>query len=327
MNTKLVTAYYPVHNGPPFWGKENRHRWYKHSIASICNTGVPVVCYTDAGESYDELLQIKNERQLDNLEIKIYDIASNPFQERMYRVRAEGNPDLYNNYLHPFYKMPFSIYWMKWNFLKMEYEEDTYIYWIDGGLSTDGVFPKRGNDYADEDGFDIRYAEMGNFYTDHEFKFHSFKKIFNPDLITKINNFVGDKVLNLCRQDQTDNDFYTLEDKLNVPIKGKVAQANKYPVGAIFGGNSPYLMEYINKFNEVADQILSIGDYACTEQEIMGYIHAEHPEWFADWRFHDFYHEDWQIMNDHVLTPYRTLFPNNTSFSSFFLDPINNEST
>ena len=39
----------------------------------------------------------------------------------------------------------------------------------------------------------------------------------------------------------------------------------------------------------------------------------------------DFYHEDWQIMNDHVLTPYRTLFPNNTSFSSFFLDPINNE--
>jgi len=324
MNTKLVTAYYPVHNGPPLWGKEGRHRWYKHSIASICGTGVSVVCYTDAGESYNEVLEIKEQTQLDNLTIKTYDIASNPFQERMYKVRTEGNPDLYNNYLHPFYRMPFSIYWTKWTFLEMEYEPDTYIYWIDGGLSTDGVFPKRGNDYADEPGFNERYAGMDNFYIDHEFKFHSFSKIFNPGLIEKINGFVGDKILNLCRQDQTDNDFYTLEDKLNL-TKGEIAHVNRYPVGAMFGGNSPYLIPYINEFNRIADEILSIGDYACTEQEIMGLIHTQHQEWFADWIFHDFYHEDWQIMNDHQLTPYRTLYPNNISFSSFFLDPINNE--
>jgi hypothetical protein len=324
MNTKLVTAYYPVHNGPPLWGKEGRHRWYKHSIASICGTGVSVVCYTDAGESYNELLEIKEQRQLDNLTIKTYDIASNPFQERMYKVRTEGNPDLYNNYLHPFYRMPFSIYWTKWTFLEMEYEPDTYIYWIDGGLSTDGVFPKRGNDYANEPGFNERYAGMDNLYIDHEFKFHSFSKIFNPGLIEKINGFVGDKILNLCRQDQTDNDFYTLEDKLNL-TKGEIAHVNRYPVGAMFGGNSPYIMPYINEFNRIADEILSIGDYACTEQEIMGLIHTQHQEWFADWIFHDFYHEDWEIMNDHQLTPYRTLYPNNISFSSFFLDPINNE--
>jgi hypothetical protein len=79
-------------------------------------------------------------------------------------------------------------------------------------------------------------------------------------------------------------------------------------------------LSYINKFNDTAEQILSIGDYLCTEQEIMGHIHAEHPEWFADWVFHDFYHEDWKIMNDHKLSPYRELFPNNISFSSFFLD-------
>jgi hypothetical protein len=325
MKTKLVTAYYPIHNGPPFWGKEGRHRWYKHSIASICGTGVPVVCYTDEGESYNELLQTKNERQLDNLIIKTYNILSNPFQDRMYKIRTEVNPEVYNNYLHPFYRMPFTIYWMKWNFLKMEHESNTNLYWIDGGLSTDGVFPKRGNDFKDEPGFDIRYVEMGNFYLDHEYKFHSFSTIFNPNLITKINDFVGDKILNICRQDQTDNDFFTLEDKLNVPIKGKIAATNKYPVGAMFGGNSELVSLYINEFNNIAEQILSIGDYLCTEQEIMGYIHAEHPEWFADWVFHDFYHEDWKIYNDHVLTSYRELFPNNISFSSFFLDPINNE--
>ena len=325
MKTKLVTAYYPIHNGPPLWGKEGRHRWYKHSIASICGTGVPVVCYTDAGESYNELNEIKEQRQLDNLTIKIYDILSNPFQERIYKVRTEGNPEIYNNHLHPFYRMPFSIYWTKWTFLEMEYEPDNYIYWIDAGLSTDGVFPKRANDYSDELGFDIRYAEMGNFYIDHEHKFHSFSKIFNPGLITKINNFVGDKILNLCRQNTTDNDFRLLEEKLNLTA-GEILRTNKYPVGAIFGGNSFHLLDYINEFNSVANKILEIGDYACTEQEIMGLIHTEHPEWFADWVFDDFYHEDWKIMNDGKLSLYRTLYPNNTSFSSFFLDPINNES-
>lgn len=321
MNTKLVTAYYPVHNGPPLWGKEGRHRWYKHSIASICGVGVPVICYTDE-ESYSEINEVKEQRQLDNLEIKIYDIASNPFQERIYKVRTEGNPNLYNNYLHPFYRMPFSIYWTKWIFLEMEYEPDTYLYWIDGGLSTDGIFPKRVNDYADEHGFDIRYAEMGNYYTDHEFKFHSFSKVFNPSLITKINDFVGDKILNLCRQNTTDNDFRLLEEKLSKPEVGAILNTNKFPVGAIFGGNSPYMLDYISEFKNVANQILEIGDYVCTEQEIMGLIHTEHPEWFADWVFDEFYHEDWNIINDGQPTPYRTLFPNSTSFSSFFIDPI-----
>jgi hypothetical protein len=318
MNTKLVTAYYPIHNGPPFWGKEGRHRWYKHSIASICNTEVPVVCYTDQS-SYDELLEIKNKHQLSNLTIKIYEMSSNPFQEKIFKIRTEGNPEVYNNDSHYFYRMPVTIYWMKWTFLQMEYVENTYLYWIDAGLSTDGVLPKRGNDYADEPGFSSRYANMGNYYNDHEFKFYSFKKIFNPDFITRVNNFTNNKILNLCRQNQTDNDFYLLENKLNLP-KGKIIKDNLFPVGAMFGGNSNKLLDYINKFNNTAEQILNIGDYLCTEQEIMGYIHSEHPEWFADWVFNDFYHEDWEIMNDHKLIPYRELFPNNISLSSFFLD-------
>jgi hypothetical protein len=323
MITKLVTAYYPIHNGPPLWGKEGRHRWYKHSIASICNTGVPVICYTD-DSSYDELLEVKNKRQLDNLVIKIYDIKSNPFQERIYKIRTEGHPEMYNNHLHPYYRMPVSIYWMKWNFLKMEYEDNAYIYWIDGGLSTDGVLPHKVNDYVSEPGFATRYAGEGDYVLDHEHKFHTFSKVFNPEFITKLNKFTDGKILNICRQGITDNNFYLLEEKLDL-TKGKIMQDDLYPVGAMFGGNSPYLLPYIDTFNHVADKILSIGDYVCTEQEIMGHIHCENREWFADWVFNDFYHDDWKITCDGKLVPYRELMPNNISFSSFFIDFLGNQ--
>ncbi len=130
MNTKLVTAYYPLHQGPPFWGKQNRERWYKHSIASICGTGVPVICYTDE-IGYKEINEIKTNKKLDNLILKMYDLTTSPFHDRIYKARTEGHPEMYNNEFHPYYKMPVSIYWMKWNFLKMEHEEDTYIYWMD----------------------------------------------------------------------------------------------------------------------------------------------------------------------------------------------------
>jgi len=320
MNTKLVTAYYPLHQGPPFWGKQNRERWYKHSIASICGTGVPVICYTDE-IGYKEINEIKTNKKLDNLILKMYDLTTSPFHDRIYKARTEGHPEMYNNEFHPYYKMPVSIYWMKWNFLKMEHEEDTYIYWIDGGLSTQGVFPSRGSSYGNDPGYLKNYnGEEGDFYLVHEFKMFTFDKIFNPNFIPNLNKFSENKIVNICRQDGTDNDFYLFEDKLDLP-RGEIMRSNQFPVGALFGGHSSQLPKYIDEFNSIADRILSIGDYVCTEQEIMGYIHTIHPDWFKDWNFHDFYHEDWKLANGpDVFTPYREAYPDNVSFSSFFID-------
>jgi hypothetical protein len=55
----------------------------------------------------------------------------------------------------------------------------------------------------------------------------------------------------------------------------------------------------------------------------MGYIHSIHPDWFTDWTFHDFYHEDWKLANGPgILTPYREAYPNNISFSKLFIDTL-----
>ena len=94
-----------------------------------------------------------------------------------------------------------------------------------------------------------------------------------------------------------DNDYRLLEQKIQEPFSDKVIQSNKFPVGAMFGGNTPYLKQYINEFHEIAERILNRPekDYLCTEQEIMGYIHVKYPEWFKDWTFNTFYHEEWDM--------------------------------
>jgi hypothetical protein len=312
MKTKLVTAYYPHSVGEPIWGKNGRERWYKYSLASICGTDVPVFCYT-SGEALKELEAYREERNLTNLTLIDYDITQGPFHERIYNTRIK-HWELYNNKEHPFYYMSFSIYWNKWHFLKLQYEPDTYIYWIDSGLSTEGVFPRRVNDYSHEE--DFLTAPNGV----NEFKHYSFSKIFNPDLLPRINKYAGNKILNLCRRGSTDNDFGTMQDKLGVPVRDQIYSDDLFPVASLFGGNTPLLLDYIEKIHSVMEDILARGDYLCTEQEIMGYVHTFNRDLFTDWIFNDFYHEDWLIMVHGEKVKYRDLLPNNIAFSEFWIN-------
>jgi len=241
MNTKLITAYYPNHHGSPFWGKVDKNEQYKNSIISICGAGVPVVCYTD-NQSLAELNQIKEENKLNNLVIKLYNLELSPFHRKIYNIRVTHS-DLYNNENHPYYTTPFGIYWMKWNFLNMEYESDTYIYWVNIGLIS---------------------KELSS--------------SFNLKRLKLINEYTEGKILNLCKT-TTNKNISEFETKLNTKIP------NTFPVGIMFGGNSPHLLDYISLFNETAENILSLENYLCTEQEIMAYIHDKHNDWFKDWMF------------------------------------------
>ena len=313
MKTKLVTAYYPHSVGHPIWGKLNRERWYKHSLKSIANTGVPIVCYT-SGSAQIEMQEYKELHNLSNIELINYDITQGPFHERIVASRL-ANPEKYNNPEHFFYHMPVSIYWNKWEFLRLQYEEDAYVYWIDAGLSTDGLFPHRFNDFYHE------IDNLSNWNGLDEHKHHGYaNNVFNPQLIDRINQFTSDKILNLCRAGQTDNDFYLMQDKINEPVQPSIYQDNKFPVASLFGGKGPLLLEYIEKTHAAMDKVLLCGDYVCTEQEIMGYVHTFNKEMFSDWCFNDFYHEDWKFNIYDEIKTYKELFPNNTSFWQFWIN-------
>lgn len=315
MSTKLVTTFYAAHDGPPFWGKRSRFEWYAYSIISICNLGAEVVCYTDAGDKgFNYLSNIKEKHNLTNLTIKIFDLTTSPFHDRIYRNRM-NNPELYNNEFHPFYTLPMAIYWLKWHFLDLEYDETKYVYWIDAGLSTGSLFPYTLCKYKDEEGFATRY----NHDKEQEYKHFIFTGAFNPQTMEKINTFVEDKILCICRQNVMDNDYKLLESKIQEEFSSDVITSNKFPVGAMFGGKTPHLKNYIIAFNELANRILELPEqnYACTEQELMGYIHVKHPEWFKDWTFNTFYQEESSVWADLVAGGHET-----DSFYRFFTDPL-----
>jgi hypothetical protein len=302
MVTKLVTTFYAAHYDPPFWGKRSRYEWYSYSLISICGLGADIVCYTDdEQDGYNHLLRLKEKHNLTNLTIKKYNLKDSPFHDRIYNIRM-NNPELYNNEFHPFYTLPMAIYWLKWHFLNMEYEDGIYLYWIDSGLSTGAIFPYKYNLYSTEPGFYIKYHDREHHH-EHAFKEFIFAKILTPEALNKINEYVEDKILCVCRQNVMDNDYRLLETQIQESFSEQVISSNKFPVGAMFGGNTPYLKQYINAFTELAERVLSLPEqnYICTEQELMGYIHVKYPEWFKDWTFTTFYHEElpiWETIKD-----------------------------
>jgi hypothetical protein len=318
MKTKLVTCFYADHTGYPYWGKLNRKEWYAYSLISLCNLGCPIICYTDV-LGFDFLIDLKQKHNLNNLEVKLFYIYESPYHKDITRIRL-ANPEIFDNPQHPLYTLPVTIYWIKWMLLQKEYEQNIYLYWIDIGLSTGSLIPFKLNKYKNENGFQNRYLDEEN-HREHEFKYFIFDQVFNSNSINQINSFVDDKILNLCRGYVMDNDYKSLEKFLGEEFSSDVINSNKFPVAAMFGGQSDKLVKYIDEFDRIAQKIIisSNEDYLCTEQEIMGYIHAKHPEWFKDWNFSTFYHDEsscWEGLHNENY-PLK-------SFYKFFINPYEN---
>lgn len=306
MKNKLVTSYYGYHDGPPFWGQLNRDRWYKYSLASICEMGAETICYTDEEDKgFNQLQDIKERFNLDNLTIKIFKLENNPYQERIYNIRM-NNSETYNNPdLRHFYCRSQQIYWMKYSFLEMEYEPNIKLFWIDSGLAHNGLFPSYASKYSVEEGYSSFYNAEG--YMDNEYKIYYYDKAFNPEVLNKISEFAEDKIINLYRNTSDDN-YSLFNEKLNLDTNYE----SIYPIAGFFGGKSELMLEYIKKSKETIEKVLQVGDYLSTEQEIMGYINATNRDWFKNWKFDTFYHEDWTNIFQ----------PDQISFSHFFLKDL-----
>lgn len=303
MKTKLVTSYYPYHNGEPYWGQLNRDRWYRYSLATICNMG-EIICYTDPENGgYNQLVRLKEEYDLKNLTIKVFNINDNPYQDRVYKIRTD-KADIYNNpKAVGYYTRPTVIYWMKFLFLEMEYEPNTQLYWIDSGLSHSGLFPSYANKYSTEPEFAALYS---NDYMVNEYKVYHYDKAFTPDVLDKINNYAENKIINLYRATSDDNPSEFIK-KLGVDVNFD----DIHPIAGFFGGESNLMLQYIDKCKELVEQIL-LRNEICSEQSIMACINATNREWFKNFYFDTFYHEDWTNIFQ----------PGQISFSHFFLKPL-----
>jgi hypothetical protein len=310
MKTKFVTSFYAHHYGPPIWGARGRSLRYKYSLKTICGMGAEVVCYTDVDNmGFNELTLFKKEHNLENLTIKIYPILQNPYQERVYNIRMDKtfdyNTEIYNHNptkLQFSYTRPSVIYFMKFHFLELEFEPNINLYWIDSGLSHSGMFPSYLSSYEK----DLKPTTIKNTYRTSEWKSYIYDLAFTPQTVEILNNRSNGKMVLICRENVTDCDYINFSKSY-----GERLELNGlYPSGGVFGGSTNNLLELVKYAQDTINIVLNKKNFLFGDEEILGVIKSKNPDWFNYWKFHTYWHEEYE---HYINANY-----NNNKFISFY---------
>jgi hypothetical protein len=277
MKTKLVTAFYTDVGDHPFYGhiEVSRHDRYLHSLRAIANTKEDIICYCNETQ-YDLLSNYCQKFDLKNVTIKISNLKDYPNAAKMKEIKDKT--ESYNFY--------HEIDWNKFYLLEKEYSEEyDYIYWIDVGLSHRGLFLLKYNPLKDQiNGMSDNWAD------------YSFTGIFKEELFKKINDWVGNKLINL-----TNNLISHRISDLNDVYKTDY-YFNNLTVGGIIGGHTSNLKWFIEEFKKKTD--LCLAENSILNHElIMAMIQKENEEKYRTYEFDTWYHDDY-----HLCTP---VFDNN----------------
>jgi len=284
---KFVTSFYAYHAHKPFWGANAREERYIFSLITLCNMKEEIVCYTDEGDlGYNQLTKIKEQYNLDNLTIKVYKLIDNPYQERVFNIRT-SNAEKYDNPMDLFYGRSPQIYWLKFDFLLNEYEPDINLYWIDAGLSCEGMFPWYLSPYGHEEGYKNWYRDSQEPVATYVHKFYTFPDAFNQDTVKRITEFTEDKFVSVCRKGVSDCRYDLFEEVINERID---LSDGLFPVAGFFGGNSNYIPLIVSESKILIDLILQ-KDRLFNEEEILAYLQNKHRDIYKIWYCHTFYHE------------------------------------
>ena len=289
MKTKLITAFYTDIIGFPFFGHESfaRHERYLHSLRTLNNMNTEIVCYCNDTQ-YDLMTKYCEEFNLTNVTIKISNLKDYPKTNRMLELKRSN--DQFNFY--------HEVDWNKLYLLSKEYDESyDYIYWIDCGLSHRGLFTLKYNPHSD------KITGLSR-----DWENYSFTNIFCPELFPKINNWVGDKLINLAN---------TMFSHNPNEIRSVYKNNNDYKhmsVGGILGGHISKLNWFIEQFDRISDISLN-ENFILNHEGMITDLEFENPEMFKTYSFDTWYHDDFWL-----TTPIfdRESIKNKTHFVHFF---------
>jgi len=269
MRTKLVTAFYTDIIGFPFFGHDAfaRHERYLHSLRTLNNMDTEIVCYCNDTQ-FDLMTKYCEDYNLTNVTIKISNLKDYPNSQRMIDLKKSNNSF---NFYH-------EVDWNKLFLLSKEYDESyDYIYWIDCGLSHRGLFLLKYNPNAD------KITGLSR-----DWENYSFTNLFCPELFPKINNWVGDKLINLANTMFSHN-----VNELN-RVYNDTHDYKHMSVGGILGGHISKLNWFINEFNRIADICLD-SNYILNHEAMITKINFENSDMFKTYDFNTWYHDDFWL--------------------------------
>jgi len=271
METRLVTAFYFENNegvpSHPFHLHNviARYHRYLYSIVQLSKMNLPIrlVCGDNV---YDALTIELQHNNVKNVEVEVRDLDSFKYSKKIRDLKSKY-PDKFNFY--------HEIDWAKLDLLNEESKKGAdYLYWIDCGLSHRGLWP---NKYAKNP------KELTGF--SHNIENYKFDKIFTPDFFKHINNWVGDKLINIKNRQ-----FFHPQDQIN-RIFGDLGAPDGQTIGGILGGHNSKLEEFLNEFDSRADKCIS-DEYLLNHEGILTHMATSKPENYKSWLFTTWYHEN-----------------------------------
>ena len=282
MKAKIVTAYWMDVEGYPFQGtRQSLKTRYLGSLISHCKgIDLPIICYTHS-KNEKELLDLKNEYKLDNLEIKILELSDMKYHSQISQVRDSN----FDNCLEG--RGP-EIMWGKFQAVEQELDGFDRVYWIDCGLQHPGIFPwMYCVPYGDKK-FHVNVVRP--IWADCEITQYDFTKIFNTNIFEKLNNVCDGKIATLCCTSPQIGYPYVEHGIETIPIQAP------YPIGGMIGGDTKQFKKYLQTFWETCEKVLD-KNFLCTEEVIMKVAHDINKDIMLPFTFgayqtneHDQYH-------------------------------------
>jgi len=282
MKAKIVTAYWMDVEGYPFQGtRQSLKTRYLGSLISHCKgIDLPIICYTHS-KNEKELLDLKNEYKLDNLEIKILELYDMKYHSQISQVRDSN----FDNCLEG--RGP-EIMWGKFQAVEQELDGFDRVYWIDCGLQHPGIFPwMYCVPYGDKK-FHVNVVRP--IWADCEITQYDFTKLFNKNIFEKLNNVCDGKIATLCCTSPQIGYPYVEHGIETIPIQAP------YPIGGMIGGDTKQFKKYLQTFWETCEKVLD-KNFLCTEEVIMKVAHDINKDIMLPFTFgayqtneHDQYH-------------------------------------
>lgn len=259
MKSKIVTAYWMDVEGYPFQGtRGSRKPRYLGSLISHCKgIDLPIICYTHK-KNEQELINLKIENDLENLEIKILELSEMKLHQKISVVR---DTNFENNGLDG---RGTEIMWGKFQVLEQELDGFDRVYWVDIGLQHPGIFPWRYCVPFGDKSYHSGYGELA--WANNEILQYDFTKLFNTKIFDKLNVICDNKIVTLVGTNaQTSYEF-----KRHGIIDYDIIR--NFPIGGLIGGDTKQLKNYINEYWGVANQVLE-HNFLCTEESIMKVVY------------------------------------------------------
>lgn len=269
MKTLLITSIYSDLWGTEFGGRPSRDFHYKASLLSILKLSpTKVICFTSNKElaSLEDFFYTKNKVDPNLLEFSTFELSDSRYFDLIYPKKNIEKMKTLDRCFEIQYN---KFFWFDTIENTNQYDR---VYWIDAGLSHNGLFPDKHRDLTG--GYQAHYYSVD---------------LFKPELLEKLNVISKDSTLLIAKNNQ--GGFYWSQ---GLPPKYfNTYNLSKHIIGGLFGGTPKMYAEFKNKFEVSLLDVLENENELYMEEQIITCLYRNFEEEFTLLEF-----DDWMARED-----------------------------